>query len=105
MVIVSPVILTKISISTLPSSGFLTSYSFRIPVAANVLVAPDTSLATIFHAVDVISPSESICVSVFNDDNSGVDTTRVAVKKFSPLPYEYNAPPSVVAVLSSVLPI
>jgi len=54
----------------------------------DVLVAPDTSLATIFHAVAVISPSVSICVSVFNDDNSGVETTKVAVKKFSPFPYE-----------------
>jgi hypothetical protein len=90
---------------TLPSDGLDISYSFNTPVAANVLVAPDTFLATMVHAVDVISPSVSICPNVLRLDSSGVDTNKVAVNQLSPLPYVYNAPPSVVAILSSGLPI
>jgi len=95
---------TKMSISILPSGFFLISISFKTPVAAKVFVAEARFLATIFQLVDVISPSESILVSVLSESSSGVVANNVAVKKDSPLPNVYKAPASVVAILSSVLP-
>ena len=104
------------SISTFPSPSFLTSYSLSTPVAANVFVLPDLSLATIFQFIASISPLASSCVNSLNDaavvalvnavpSTSGPVNTNVPVNQLSPLPYVYKTPPSVVAVLSSGLPI
>ncbi len=70
-----------------------------------VFVAADLSVNTIFHAVDVMSPSTSIWVSVFRVSISGVVANKDAVNQESPFPNVYNDPLSVVGILFSVLPI